>query len=61
MIDRCLIGNILELKDDVESFFEKYFKKLVVKIYLYFVGKIMICILFMFYLGLLIYGIMYLK
>lgn len=60
-IDRCLTGNIPESRDDVESSLEKYPKKLAVKIHLHFVGKIMICILFMSYLGSSIYGTMHLK
>lgn len=60
-IDRCLTGNIPESRDDVESSLEKYPKKLAVKIHSHFVGKIMICILFMSYLGSSIYGTMHLK
>lgn len=57
----CCIGNIFENWNDLESFFEKYLKKFVIKVLMILIGKIMVGIVFLLYFGVVIYGIIYLK
>lgn len=58
---KCMSGNIPESRDDVESFLEKYPKKIAFKILSHIVGKIIICLLFLAYIVSSIYGTVFLK
>lgn len=57
----CLSGNIPKNRTDLESFLEKYPKIIAIKVLSTLMGKIMVGILFLLYLGAAIYGALYLK
>lgn len=57
----CSSGSIPEKRDDLESFLEKYPKKLAIKILSHIAGKIIIGILFISYIVSAIIGTIYLK